>query len=535
MRRHLLEQAVVMLLVGFRVTISLPLEAQDIETLARIRGLELPLGYYERVREDPNAFTLLNGLFRTSPEGRSASRTEGRAAIPVILALFSDSEEPHITQEMIQKSLFDGPTEYGTITEAYLEMSGGALTVGGQVYPWVRTSLPIDSVVGTSNGLGADAKTVAYFAEALDSVESEVDWTLYDSDGADGIPNSGDDDGIVDVVTFEYLETAASCGGPSIWPHRWRMSGVAGAPYVTDDIGVGGERIKIDGYITQGVSDCTGNNVQAANVMSHEFGHVLGLPDYYHPTAEGGALGRRWVLGCWALMAAGGWGCGPVDDSSVPFGPTHLSAHSKEVLGWIDYVELGEVWNHEVFLDPVQSSGLALRVPIGESGNDFLIAEFRTQTGFDHQIPAEGVLMYKQDLTASRRPDPATNDPYFLTVLEQDNNNGLLRNSYEGGNRGEAGDAWGVSSPSGKQSASSRPLLKLSTGPMRAVTVHDVAILDGRARLVISTSWAPILRKFLETQGPSLSQAESSYLDELGNGNGRYDLGDLRVWLRDNG
>ena len=131
-----------MLLVGFRVTISLPLEAQDIETLARIRGLELPLGYYERVREDPNAFTLLNGLFRTSPEGRSASRTEGRAAIPVILALFSDSEEPHITQEMIQKSLFDGPTEYGTITEAYLEMSGGALTVGGQVYPWVRTSAP---------------------------------------------------------------------------------------------------------------------------------------------------------------------------------------------------------------------------------------------------------------------------------------------------------------------------------------------------------------------------------------------------------
>ena len=79
----------------------LPLEAQDIETLARLRGLELPLGYYERVREDPNAFTLTNGLFRASPEGRSASRTDGRADIPVILALFSDSEEPHITPEMI--------------------------------------------------------------------------------------------------------------------------------------------------------------------------------------------------------------------------------------------------------------------------------------------------------------------------------------------------------------------------------------------------------------------------------------------------
>ena len=511
------------------------LEAQDIETLARLRGLELPDGYYERVREDPNAFTLRNGLFRITPEGRSASRTEGRVDIPVILALFSDSKEPHITREMIQKSLFDGPTEYGTITEAYLEISRGALVVSGQVYPWVRTSLPMDSVVGTSNGLGNDAKIGAYFTEALDSVDSEVDWTLYDNDGGDGIPNSGDDDGIVDVVTFEYLETAASCGGPSIWPHRWRMTRASGAPYVTDDVGFGGERIKIDGYITQGVSDCTGNNVQTANVISHEFGHVLGLPDYYHPTAEGGALGRRWVLGCWALMAAGAWGCGPVDDRSVPFGPTHLSAHSKHVLGWIDYVELGEVWNHEIFLDPVQSSGLALRVPIGELKSDFLIAEFRTQTGFDHQIPAEGVLIYKQDLTAALTPDPATNDPYFITVLEQDGNNGLLRNSYEGGNRGEAGDVWGVSSSAVQWRASSGPVLRLNPGAAKVVTIHDISILDGRARLVISTSWAPILRQFLKTQGSPLTQNESIYLDELGNKNGRYDLGDLRIWLRDNG
>ena len=144
--------------------------------------------------------------------------------------------------------------------------------------------------------------------------------------------------------------------------------------------------------------------------------------------------------------------------------------------------------------------------------------------------------MYKQDLTASRRPDPTTNAPYFITVLEQDDNNGLLRNSYEGGNRGEAGDAWGVSNSAAKQRASPGPaVLRLNSGAVKAVTVHDVSILDGRARLVISTSWAPILRKFLKTQGQPLTQTESIYLDELGNGNGQYDLGDLRAWLRDNG
>ena len=46
MRRRLLDQAVVILLVGAGLATSLPLEAQDIETLARLRGLELPVGYY---------------------------------------------------------------------------------------------------------------------------------------------------------------------------------------------------------------------------------------------------------------------------------------------------------------------------------------------------------------------------------------------------------------------------------------------------------------------------------------------------------
>ena len=111
MKRRLLDRAAMMLLAGAGLATYLPLEAQDIETLARLRGLELPAGYYERVREDPTAFTLPNGLFRISPEGRSASRTEGRADIPVILALFSDSEEPHITQERSKsRSLMDPRT-----------------------------------------------------------------------------------------------------------------------------------------------------------------------------------------------------------------------------------------------------------------------------------------------------------------------------------------------------------------------------------------------------------------------------------------
>jgi M6 family metalloprotease-like protein len=604
------------------------LQGQDIETVARLRGLDLPAAYFARIQENPSAYTLPNGLFRETALGRVASRVDGEARIPVVLALFSDSEEPHITREMIQSSLFDGPAPAGTITEAYLEISRGALHVTGVVFPWVRTSQPMDSVVGANNGLGNDADLGPYLIEALELIEADVDWSQYDNDGPDGVPNSGDDDGIVDAVTFEYLEIAGSCGGTSIWPHRWGISGWTGGSYLTDDLGPSGDPIEIDGYLTQSVTGCTGENVQTANVMAHEFGHVLGLPDFYHPTASGvGAEGRRWVLGCWGLMAAGSWGCGPVVDRDEPFGPTHMSAHSKQQLGWIDYFDVGEVWNHEMFLEPVQNSGQALRIPLGPNGTEFFIAEFRTLEGFDEQIPAEGVLVYKQDLTASRRPDPLSNDPYFLSILEQDGNLGLKRNHLEGGNRGEAGDAWGVGGVSSKLHALTNPQLRLSNGATTTLTVHEVSVQDGRARLVISTGRTPqviapaesievervatfargiriaggampysplgsfpsgivlvedgdeivisgsildsdpiditfmvrdvtgllsdqvtvtvsttpwvveleqLLQKFLGTDLPQLSVGEISYLDAVGNGNGRYDVGDLRKWLREN-
>ena len=286
--------------------------AQDIEAVAELRGLKLPQGYYSRVARDPRAFELPNGLFQVNAQGQveTVRNISGTHRLIVLPALFSDSGEPHITRDMIQASLFDGPAPRGTVTEAFTEMSRGALTVLGDVLPWVRTSRPMLEVVGTSNGLGSDSDLGPYFVEALQLVDPTTDFGLYDNDGPDNVPNSGDDDGFVDAMTFEFLEIAGSCGGPSIWPHR---SGISprngGEPFTTDDARPGGGFVRIDGYIVQSTSDCTGVEVQIANTIAHEFGHVLGLPDYYHPTASGGPVGRRWILGCWELMAAGAWGC----------------------------------------------------------------------------------------------------------------------------------------------------------------------------------------------------------------------------------
>ncbi len=476
------------------------LQAQDIEAVARMRGLALPAAYYETVRQDPGAFEFSRALFNRAAPASTVS--QGVVTLPVVLALFSDSPEPHISRDAVDASLFAGPAARGTVTEAYLEMSRGALEVRGDVFEWVRTSRTLEEVVGTSSGLGSESGAGAYFTEALALVDAAVDWSAYDNDGPDGVPNSGDDDGYVDIVTFEFLEIAASCGGPAIWPHRWtiasatRQDTAPGGPYVTDDPSAQDSvaTVRVNDYITQSVADCTGEAVQDASTIAHEFGHALGLPDYYHPTASGiGPEGRRWVMGCWALMAGGAWGCGRIREERETFGPTHLMAHSKHELGWLDYVDVGEVWNEEVVLDPVQSSGRALRIPMGSGGTEWLIAEYRSRSGFDAELPADGVLLYKLDETASRRPDPASGDPYFLTLLERDGDRGLLRNHVEGGDRGVAGDAWGVGGVSARLNADTNPALRLSAGGATPVMVHEVSVGEGRARLVISTGRTPRL------------------------------------------
>ena len=40
--------------------------------------------------------------------------------------------------------------------------------------------------------------------------------------------------------------------------------------------------------------------------------------------------------------------------------------------------------------------------------------------------------------------------------------------------------------------------------------------------------------RFLSPESHPLTDGEARHLDELGNGNGRYDVGDLRSWLNAN-
>lgn len=511
------------------------------QELARVPGRNLPPEYLTRVSRQPDLFELQYGWIQRAERARALdAAVSDTLPLIVILALFSDSPEPEITNTRLQQVLFDGPSEYGTLSEYYNEVSGGRLGVRGQVLPWIRTSLTMEEVVAGSYGLGDSARTGEYLIEALAAADDMIDFGLYDNDGPDGVPNSGDDDNRVDAVAFQFIEVGASCGGPSIWPHRSRIEGWTedGSPYGTDDVDPTGQPIVISDYIIQGATDCGGVEPQKATTVAHELGHVLGLPDLYDRSRGTEPQYRHWVVGCWSLMAAGSWGCG-TENREAWVRPTHLGAWEKQQLGWLTEVEVATpALLQEYTLSPIQNSERALKVLLedGEQPdtNEYLLIEYRTKENFDLDLPASGVLVYHVDPTIPNN-QLLYNDPqyYKVALLEADGNGSLQRNFAGGGNRGEPGDAWGVVGP-GRIAFSTFPSTSLNSGAPSPVTIHEIAIVDGEAHITLSTITLAVSRlteAFLASTATPLTEVEEDYLDTYGNNNGRYDVGDLRAYL----
>ena len=208
------------------------------------------------------------------------------------------------------EGLFD-PDLPGSLTHFYSEMSGGQLLLTGESVPgWYHSDRPGSAYVATSEG----GKYRDFVLEILAKVDADVDLSRFDNDGPDGIPNSGDDDGTVDLVFINLQST----------PPDFIIGGATGVanlglelPFVTNDPGADGSNIEIrrDAH-----SQIAGGTLQrghtfelAVGSMAHEFGHLLGLPDLFDRDFNIGGSELEPEkdsagIGYWGLMGRVRWG-----------------------------------------------------------------------------------------------------------------------------------------------------------------------------------------------------------------------------------
>ena len=330
-----------------------------------------------RRRAELGAAGLLNGV--APPElARLGAALSGELRIPVLGVRYEDVAEPFPVAALVNRLFGSSRGDTVTLSEYFREVSGGLLKVDGIVTSWVALRKPAAHYLAREEyGWGRFGRVAELRRQVLDAVDPSLDFSRFDNDGRDGVPDSGDDDGYVDFVAFYY---ATDCAGGSragaIWPHRGAME-----PYETGDVGASGRMIRIADYVILPAQDPRSCGPAHIGVLAHEAAHAFGLPDLYD--YDGSSRG----IGSWGLMGTG--------SHASPHSPAHLGPWAKEQLGWVRVDRIGT--GERLMLPPVQRSARVLRHDLRDGTGRYLLLENRARQGSDRDLPGHGLLVWRVD------------------------------------------------------------------------------------------------------------------------------------------
>ena len=404
------------------------------------------------------AFSALN-----SARAGSGDKVTGRVFVPVLPIAFRNVPPPFPASQYEQ--LFFTPLPAGrpySLKTFYEQVSNGNISVAGRVLNWVTADSTDTYYEDGCNGIGVLApcppRAVSRFGElllgALNTVsqgpEGATVWSGFDNDGPDGTPNSGDDDGYVDFLTFLQPEKDGACeSSPNLWAHRFVVRAWnGGSPYVTRTPWMGhpGQFLKVDDYIIQsgvgGNTACDASALMPIGTVAHETGHAFGLPDLYDTELNSAAVTQG--IGEWGLMGSGNY--------ASPNSPSRLEAWSLFELGWVAVDTLSS--GREIGLPPVASSDTLLYLPVPGTDEFYLLENRQAQESdsaqmnpaFGARYKAPGLLVWHIDQGQVDGHGFSTDNrvnagPVHGVALVQADGRQDLRQP-GGKNRGDAGDPY---------------------------------------------------------------------------------------------
>jgi len=388
-------------------------------------------------------------LYALARAEKTGEKLVGTGTCLVILFEWTD----HLADQLAHPSgayadmmFSSGVTPTGSMHDYYQENSYGLFGVQGLIHGWTLSTSSYASIDPTNYVQVRDM-----IAAAIAQLDPVIDYSLYDNDGPDGIPDSGDDDGSVDALFFVHAGPGREQTGDvnDIWSHAWAFGN--GLP--TAD-GVDCYRYSVEPEM---LSDGT---LMTIGVFAHEYGHVLGLPDLYDTDYSSSGIGN------WGLMSGGSWGRRLAE--AVGSSPSHLCAWSKMQMGWLTPVNLAAS-TPGLVIPPVETNPVAYRIwRSGVIGDEYFLLENRRRLGFDEGLvrrqvdyglaAPEGLALYRIDETQSgnaneahRLVDVIEASPWFsgpdswIEHLDGERDYMTVLN-LSNFNRGDDGDLWPGSS-----------------------------------------------------------------------------------------
>ena len=291
-----------------------------------------------------------------------------------------------------------GSAATGSVADFFRAQSNGAYV------PVFDVAGPVTLPKNRAPYGGSMANAPQMIIDACTKVDGKVDFSQYDFNN----------DGSIDFVYVLYAGVGANdYNGPTeaVWAHQ----NTVGGSHKYDGK-------KLYNYVCSGEIDGVTLDRTAVGTICHEFGHLIGLPDYYD--ADGSTNGNTAGLtpNQWSPMDVG---CYNNDANSPP----NYSLYDKEFMGWLTPKELEKDAQETITLGTDFDEGYKI-----SCGDTVYYIENRQISGWDVGLYGHGLLVWRVVYNASawsnNRVNSDTKNIRF-TVVPSDGGNqvGLITNN----------------------------------------------------------------------------------------------------------
>jgi len=306
-----------------------------------------------------------------SKESQKSFPTVGNRNLICILIGFTDLAftKTNADFDMLFNQInYTGEGATGSVKDYYLENSYSQLNLNITVAGPYTASQNM-AYYGADYGSSHSIRAGELITEAIIAANPAVNFANYDND------NNGSVDGV--YVIFAGYGQEAGGSADAIWSH-------ASSIYPS---------LSLDGKTISKYS-CSpelrfnyGDYITRIGVICHEFGHVLGAPDYYDTNYATG--GEYDGTGEWDLMAGGSWNNGGKT-------PAHHNAFTKTAIyNWATANVLSTA--AQITLDNAATYSNSFYRYNTTTTNEYYLIENRQKTKFDAYIPAKGMVIYHVD------------------------------------------------------------------------------------------------------------------------------------------
>jgi len=316
-----------------------------------------------------NAHNRLSKLQRNFPTAKTGNEdlnwfrglpSTGNVKMFTLLIDFSDAPAPAHQGVAVMENHIYGEGDISrypleSLTQFYLRSSYNKLHITGNALGWYRVSKPRSAYTES-----IDAKEIIH--EALSHFEKQGhDFAQYDNDG----------DGAIDY--FAVIWTGPTGDFSGLW-WGWKAEMPRDESFTVSNK-------KLASFSWQWLSDNNETDDFKPDVLIHETGHGLGLPDYYDQDDRFGPSG----------------GVGGLDQMDTD---GDHGAFSKFMLGWIEPKVIGS-GSHQVSLKPSSSTEDALiimpELTLDKKFSEYYVIQNRDTRFNDKENVGAGLLIWHVD------------------------------------------------------------------------------------------------------------------------------------------